>query len=189
MPGEMISSGSSQLSTTPLSPPSDTATKETDAASVEWCKKRVWIHGNITRLTPRSVSFKRLSNLGVGTDPQSISSSFLSSSIRAPSSHLSSSVEGEGGQSQSEEETVEFDYCLYALGATLPSPVDTGAKTEEMRIDGEDLPLGCKKRGVAFMQERAEMLRKAERIIAVGGGALGIRESASTLHLANRISG
>jgi hypothetical protein len=120
--------------------------------------KRVWIHGDIVRLTSHSVTFKRLSNLGVG------SSNFTSDAIKPC-------------EKEAAEETIEFDYCLYALGATLPSPVDTWTTSD--RLAETDLPLGCKRRGVAFMEERGEMLRKAKSVIAVGGGALGIRKSVS----------
>jgi hypothetical protein len=37
--------------------------------------------------------------------------------------------------------------------------------------------MGCKKRGVGYMHQRAETMRRAESVVVVGGGALGIRES------------
>lgn len=64
---------------------------------------------------------------------------------------------------------------IYALGASLPSPVDVwGLEAGGMSIEG--VPMGCKKRGVRYMQQRAETMKKANSVLVVGGGALGIRQ-------------
>lgn len=72
-------------------------------------------------------------------------------------------------------ETIEFDYMIYSLGASLPSPVDVwGVESSGLSIDG--VPMGCKRRGVTYMEQRAETMKRAKSILVVGGGALGIRE-------------
>lgn len=72
-------------------------------------------------------------------------------------------------------ETIDFDYLVYALGASLPSPVDVwGEESSGQQLDG--VPMGCKKRGVAYMHQRAETMKRAKSVLVVGGGALGIRQ-------------
>lgn len=72
--------------------------------------------------------------------------------------------------------SVEFDYMIYALGASLPSPVDVwGSEASGLSIHG--VPMGCKRRGVEYMERRAETMKRAKSVLVVGGGALGIRES------------
>jgi NADH dehydrogenase FAD-containing subunit len=74
-----------------------------------------------------------------------------------------------------EAETIEFDYLVYALGASLPSPVDVWGE-ESSNLQPQGVPMGCKKRGVGYMQQRAETMKRAKSVLIVGGGALGIRE-------------
>jgi len=72
-------------------------------------------------------------------------------------------------------ETIDFDYLVYALGASLPSPVDVwGEESSTQHL--ERVPMGCKKRGVGYMHQRAETMKRAKSVLVVGGGALGIRE-------------
>lgn len=72
-------------------------------------------------------------------------------------------------------ETMDFDYLIYSLGASLPSPVDVwGIEASGLSIEG--VPMGCKTRGVGYMQQRAETMKRAKSVLVVGGGALGIRE-------------
>ena len=79
-------------------------------------------------------------------------------------------------QAVGEAETIEFDYLVYALGASLPSPVDVwGEESSGLQLKG--VPMGCKKRGVGYMHQRAETMRRAKSVLVVGGGALGIRKS------------
>jgi hypothetical protein len=74
-----------------------------------------------------------------------------------------------------EADTIEFDYLVYALGASLPSPVDVwGEESSSQQLDG--VPMGCKKRGVGYMHQRAETMKRAKSVLVVGGGALGIRK-------------
>jgi NADH dehydrogenase FAD-containing subunit len=75
-----------------------------------------------------------------------------------------------------EAETIDFDYLVYALGASLPSPVDVwGEESSGLQLHG--VPMGCKKRGVGYMHQRAETMKRAKSVLVVGGGALGIRTS------------
>ncbi|TXT15699.1 hypothetical protein VHUM_00202 [Vanrija humicola] len=64
-------------------------------------------------------------------------------------------------------ETIEFDYAVYALGASLPSPVDVWGTGGDTR--------GTKPGGMAWMQRAGGVMAKAPRILIVGGGALGIQ--------------
>ena len=78
-----------------------------------------------------------------------------------------------------ETETIQFDYLVYALGASLPSPVDVwGEESSSQQLQG--VPMGCKKRGVGYMHQRAETMKRAKSILVVGGGALGIRRYSSS---------
>jgi NADH dehydrogenase FAD-containing subunit len=74
-----------------------------------------------------------------------------------------------------EAETIDFDYLVYALGASLPSPVDVWGK-ESSNLQFQGVPMGYKKRGVGFMHQRAQTMKRAKSVVIVGGGALGIRE-------------
>lgn len=80
-------------------------------------------------------------------------------------------------------ETIDFDYLIYSLGASLPSPVDVwGEEASAQRLEG--VPMGCKKRGVGYMQRRSETMARAKSVLVVGGGALGIRKSRVSLYIA-----
>lgn len=73
-------------------------------------------------------------------------------------------------------ETIDFNYMIYSLGASLPSPVNVwGAEASGLSIGG--VPMGCKKRGVNYMHCRVRTMRAAKSVLVVCGGALGIREA------------
>lgn len=82
-------------------------------------------------------------------------------------------------------ETVEFDYLIYSLGASLPSPVDVWG-TEASGLSIEGVPMGCKRRGVEYMQRRAETMKRANSVLIVGGGALGIRQYSNVSFVVRR---
>ncbi|WVQ78398.1 hypothetical protein IAT38_000484 [Cryptococcus sp. DSM 104549] len=90
-------------------------------------------------------------------------------------------AEGKGtmtyGEFDGEEETIHFDYLLYALGSTLPDPVNVWAKLDE-DYKGDERKLGTKKCGLRFMAKQDEKFKKSDRILIVGGGALGIEYAA-----------
>ncbi|GMK59578.1 hypothetical protein CspeluHIS016_0801840 [Cutaneotrichosporon spelunceum] len=87
-----------------------------------------FVHGEITRLTPKSVSFRR--------------------------------------PGEKEEETLPFDYCIHALGASLPGPCDVWSDSEAP---------GTKRGAINWMQKKSGVIRRARRVLVVGGGALGIQ--------------
>ncbi|WOO77120.1 Fe-regulated protein 8 [Vanrija pseudolonga] len=64
-------------------------------------------------------------------------------------------------------ETLEFDYAVYALGASLPAPVDVWGTGGASR--------GTKAGGMAWMEKTGGVMGEAERVLVVGGGALGIQ--------------
>lgn len=71
---------------------------------------------------------------------------------------------------------------IYALGSLLPAPLDL------WRTDTtSQLPLyrGTKPQGIAWMKQHQEIVKQAQNILVVGGGALGIRMSfvKYTLHI------
>lgn len=77
---------------------------------------------------------------------------------------------------------LDFEYAIYALGATLPSPVNLWGP----RLDAEvrdklpsdaahALELGSKANGIAWLKAAQQVIRKARSVLVVGGGALGIQ--------------
>jgi hypothetical protein len=78
------------------------------------------------------------------------------------------------------EETVLFDYCVYALGSGMPDPCNVWSEHPNLPpgIDNDEhlRGKGSKKCGVTWMEEKAKDRKEAKRILVVGGGALGIRK-------------
>lgn len=80
------------------------------------------------------------------------------------------------GEFDGPEEKIEYDYLLYALGSTLPDPVNVWKPLRgQPRITGEERKLGSKKHGLRFMAFQSEKFKAANKILIVGGGALGIQ--------------
>jgi hypothetical protein len=124
----------------------------------------------ITSLTPRSVTFRRIPSAptrrGSGSESGSITAS------------ASSAAWNEFTSFEGEEETIQFDYALYALGAGLPDPVNVWKPAYGADSPGDfELSPGSKRCGVRFMEKQAAQMEMAKRILIVGAGALGIRES------------
>ena len=71
-------------------------------------------------------------------------------------------------------ETIDFEYCMYALGSQLPAPCDVWS---EASVSGNDEVRGTKAHGMKWMMRRVEKVKDAKRVVVIGGGALGIRES------------
>lgn len=65
------------------------------------------------------------------------------------------------------DETIPFDYCIYALGATLPAPCDVWGQN--------DMGRGTKAGAVGWMERQSKVIKAAPRVLVVGGGALGIQ--------------
>ncbi|BEJ02759.1 hypothetical protein CcaverHIS631_0705540 [Cutaneotrichosporon cavernicola] len=74
------------------------------------------------------------------------------------------------GDASDRVETVDFDYCVYALGGALSEPCDVWGEHERGHAR-----TGTKKGGVAFLERKGSVVEAAESVIVVGGGALGIQ--------------
>ncbi len=63
----------------------------------------------------------------------------------------------------------------------MPDPVNVWGEHANLPSgivrDQHERGLGTKRGGVRWMERKAEQLRRARRIVIVGGGALGIRKS------------
>jgi len=69
-------------------------------------------------------------------------------------------------------QTVNFDYCVYALGAGLPAPCDVWGEYGRVQLPGR----GSKAGGVSWMRAHNEIIKAARSVCVVGAGALGIRK-------------
>lgn len=131
-----------------------------------------WVHGSITSLSSHSVTTTRPARKSISDDAHATSSAGYDATL---------------GVFTGPSETIEFDYAVYALGAGLPDPVNVwkpafgGATPED-----EQLGVGTKRSGVRFMERKAETLKLAQRILIVGGGALGIRTFTSHIFTSGR---
>lgn len=111
---------------------------------------RIWVRGTVTTLASHSVTYLPIH------DPDT------------PSRVLGEPV-GDG------QMRLSFDYMIYCLGARLPRPVDVSGDVPSM----QGLVVGGKKYGVGFMRQQCKAITSKQRIVVVGGGALGIREHLS----------
>ncbi|WVR05319.1 hypothetical protein IAU60_002333 [Kwoniella sp. DSM 27419] len=157
----------------PLTPPSTPPTTasslsdESDASSpsdAQVAKSRhQFIQGCVTALSPHSVTFVRPT---------------LDPSLQAPKSTHSPDTYG---QYDGPEEVIHFDYAIYALGASIPSPVNVwthianknGSSSGEAHQEAE--VFGSKKYTVKWLDASCAKLEKAQTILCVGGGAMGIQ--------------
>ena len=147
------------LPTPPLTPQSSSE----DLRSKPSQKNREFIHASVTKLERNRVTFSR------------------PGPYKAPPEDGTATT-GPSGHFEGPEETLEFDYAIYALGAALPDPTNPWREhpniPQEVVHDHVEHGLGSKKWGVKWMEQRAEAFKKADRIVIVGAGALGIRKSA-----------
>ena len=125
-------------------------------------KRRQFIHASVVKLDAHSVTFTRPTETpGHPEDAEAKTGKGL-------------------GHFEGPEETIEFDYCIYALGAALPDPCNPWSEhpniPPEIISNRVEHGLGSKKCGVKWMKQRAETFKQAEKILIVGGGALGIGE-------------
>ncbi|KAI5890714.1 FAD/NAD(P)-binding domain-containing protein [Schizophyllum commune H4-8] len=75
---------------------------------------------------------------------------------------------------------LDFEYAIYALGSTLPAPVNLwGPRLDaKMRADAEAvevLQVGSKASGIAWLKAAQRVIRDARSVLVVGGGALGVQ--------------
>lgn len=84
---------------------------------------------------------------------------------------------------QSQIRTIVFDYMIFALGSILPSPINTWS-IPSSKLDQETNTIlqedkrgywGGKKRGVRWLRESQDRIAKAQSILIIGGGALGVQ--------------
>lgn len=144
-----------------------------------------FIEGCITKLTPHSVTFVR------PLEPQAEAASSSSSGSGSGSTSTSTSSKSRDltnkihahltyGKYDGEEETIEFDYALYALGASMPDPVNVW---QDSHLHERGVVLGSKKAGLKFMRSQGDKFKEADRILIVGGGALGIEYAGDLKYL------
>ncbi|WVQ69904.1 uncharacterized protein L199_008127 [Kwoniella botswanensis] len=173
---ESSTSSSGKPLTPPTTPPASVSTLDgsdhhSDPLSIATCKKsrHQFIQGSIVGLTAHSVTFVRPT---------------LDKSKQQPRcSHSPDTY----GKYDGPEETIQFDYCVYALGASMPSPVNVWSKIiHSSEVKGEDELediSGTKKHGVRWMEESAERLKKAQNVVVVGAGAMGIQFASDLKYL------
>ncbi|TFK45782.1 FAD/NAD(P)-binding domain-containing protein [Heliocybe sulcata] len=124
-------------------------------------------HALVTRLTPTSVTFTRLSSTPPSSHPPS---PYACPHPQHTIYHCPFSA----------TETLHFDFCVYALGSRLPAPIDLwgdeGARSaiEGTPVGGEGYR-GMKEEGVAWMKRMQRRVEGARSVLVVGGGALGIQ--------------
>ena len=108
------------------------------------------VHAIITDLTPHAVTFVKANAEGNFDD-----------------------VKDDGSDAPADRvETVDFDYCVYALGGALSAPSDVWGDIGRKQYPGR----GTKPGGIEWLTRLNGVIAEAKDIIVVGGGALGIRE-------------
>ncbi|KAJ3818707.1 hypothetical protein EV361DRAFT_949734 [Lentinula raphanica] len=94
---------------------------------------------------------------------------------------------------------IHFDYLIYALGSTLPAPLDLwGSHPHSGRVSspakghvsGSKPYGGTKREGIAWLKAHQEVIEASESILVVGGGALGIQFATdiAAIHPGKRIT-
>ncbi|KAL1710001.1 hypothetical protein EV121DRAFT_252137 [Schizophyllum commune] len=78
---------------------------------------------------------------------------------------------------EKEADSIEFDYCVYALGSSLPPPINVWSTSEESRKKPKHSGIwhGTKPEGRQYLRDEQDRIRAAKSIAIVGGGALGIQ--------------
>ncbi|KDR71582.1 hypothetical protein GALMADRAFT_74880 [Galerina marginata CBS 339.88] len=74
--------------------------------------------------------------------------------------------------------TIAFDYAIYALGAHLPPPLNLWGTTKDAtdEVTGDTaLFTGSKIEACEWFKEKQKIIEKAQTVLVVGGGALGIQ--------------
>lgn len=66
---------------------------------------------------------------------------------------------------------VPFDYAVYALGSGMPAPCDVWGEIGRTQYPGR----GTKRGTIDWLTRYGAEVRKAKRVLVVGGGALGIQ--------------
>lgn len=110
---------------------------------------RIWVRGSVTSLESNAIVYRPIED-----------------------ADTPSRIVGE--ETDDGQRRLSFEYLIYCMGAQLPRPVDvwSGPST------AKETALGGKRHGVGFMQEQCRVIESKQRIVVVGGGALGIRTRA-----------
>ncbi|KAI3491315.1 hypothetical protein L1887_44350 [Cichorium endivia] len=67
---------------------------------------------------------------------------------------------------------LQWDYLVYALGSHLPDPINVWSSSGEQGSRQHD---GSKIMGVQWLRDAQDRIEKAESIVIIGGGALGVQ--------------
>ncbi|GAK67636.1 iron uptake cluster protein [Moesziomyces antarcticus] len=67
---------------------------------------------------------------------------------------------------------LQWDYLVYALGSHLPDPINVWSGGSEQGSRQHD---GSKKMGVQWLRDAQDRIEKADSIVIIGGGALGVQ--------------
>jgi hypothetical protein len=120
-----------------------------------------FVHANVTGITPHSITLSRAL-----PDEHAGHVNCVEDNVDGPS-------------------CIPFDFAIYALGSKLPAPINLWTRPSEAGLNGDDtndenllapqVQKGTKKEGVSWMQSSQERIARAESVLVVGGGALGIR--------------
>ncbi|KAF9232991.1 hypothetical protein BU15DRAFT_54458 [Melanogaster broomeanus] len=87
------------------------------------------------------------------------------------------------GKDEEHEQSLHFDYAIYALGSHLPSPINLWESRDAnilkilvcIRLY---VPRGRgKHEGISWLRSRQRIVAEARNVVVVGGGALGIRDN------------
>ncbi|KAI9060789.1 iron uptake cluster protein [Trametes sanguinea] len=76
------------------------------------------------------------------------------------------------------DQTLRFEYLVYALGSHLPSPINLWGPVADEQVDKDgvvDVVRGTKEGGVAWLKRFQKRVERASSVLVVGGGALGIQ--------------
>ncbi|AAW40966.1 hypothetical protein CNBA4820 [Cryptococcus deneoformans B-3501A] len=158
------------LSTPPETPPIHPSVLDQEDDVLAGRARHQFIQGVVTKLSSKEVTFVRPSE---EDRPAFKDVAFKS----VPAANVDSKeVNMTYGEFDGPEEKIEYNYLLYALGSTLPDPVNVWQPLSgQPRVTGDERKLGNKKRGLKFMAIQSEKFKAAGRILIIGGGALGIQ--------------
>lgn len=111
-------------------------------------------------------SHEMLQGLVIGMTPNSVS-------VLLPNAEGTyDDVKDDGSDAPPERiRRIPFDYAVYALGSGMPAPCDVWGEIGRKQSPGR----GTKAGTVEWLANYGDEIKKAKRVIIVGGGALGIQ--------------
>lgn len=112
-----------------------------------------------------AASHEMLQGLVIGMTPNSVS-------VLLPAEGSYDDVKDDGSDAPPERiRRIEFDYAVYALGSGMPAPCDVWGEIGRKQLPGR----GTKTGTIEWLANYGDEIKKAKRVIIVGGGALGIQ--------------